>query len=106
MLATVELMDELLPADKLRYFMGIGDPAGIVDVIARGVDVFDCVLPTRLARTGTAFYRGGRLNLRNARFAADLRPLDADATATAAGRSRALPASPGEPEGDARRRSC
>jgi len=76
MLATVELMDELLPAERLRYFMGIGDPVGIVDVIARGVDVFDCVLPTRLARTGSAFTSEGRLNLRNARFAADLGPLD------------------------------
>jgi len=76
MLATVELMDDLLPHDRLRYFMGIGDPRGIVDVIARGVDVFDCVLPTRLARTGSAFSSAGRLNLRNARFAADLGPLD------------------------------
>ena len=78
MLATIELMDELLPGDRLRYFMGIGDPGGIVNVIARGVDVFDCVLPTRMARTGTALLRdGGRLNLRNARFAADLAPLEA-----------------------------
>lgn len=77
MLATVELMDELLPHDRLRYFMGIGDPLGVLDVIARGVDVFDCVLPTRTARTGSALLRGGgRLNLRNARFAADLAPLD------------------------------
>jgi queuine tRNA-ribosyltransferase len=79
MLGTVELMDEVLPADRLRYFMGIGDPVGIVDVIARGVDIFDCVLPTRMARTGTAILRGGgRLNLRNARFAADLAPLEDD----------------------------
>ncbi|HZL65106.1 MAG TPA: tRNA guanosine(34) transglycosylase Tgt [Thermoleophilia bacterium] len=76
MLRTVELMDDLLPRDRLRYFMGIGDPRGIVEVIARGVDVFDCVLPTRLARTGSAFSAEGRLNLRNARFARDLRPLD------------------------------
>jgi queuine tRNA-ribosyltransferase len=76
MLATVELMDELLPDDRLRYFMGIGDPLGMVEVIARGVDVFDCVLPTRMARTGTAITNAGRLNLRNARFAGDLRPLD------------------------------
>jgi queuine tRNA-ribosyltransferase len=76
MLATVELMDELLPSDRLRYFMGIGDPVGILEVIGRGVDVFDCVLPTRLARTGSAFSSEGRLNLRNARFAADLGPLD------------------------------
>jgi queuine tRNA-ribosyltransferase len=77
MLAAVELMDELLPVDRLRYFMGIGDPIGILDVVARGIDVFDCVLPTRMARTGTAILRGGgRLNLRNARFAADLAPLE------------------------------
>ena len=76
MLATVELLDGLLPGDCLRYFMGIGDPGGIVDVVARGVDVFDCVLPTRMARTGTALTREGRLNLRNARFADDRRPLD------------------------------
>ncbi len=78
MLATVSLMDELLPRERLRYFMGIGDPEGVLDVIARGVDVFDCVLPTRLARTGAAFTSSGRLNLRNARYAADLGPLDPD----------------------------
>jgi queuine tRNA-ribosyltransferase len=78
MLRTVALMDDLLPREKLRYFMGIGDPAGIIEVIRRGVDVFDCVLPTRLARTGSAFTAEGRINLRNARFAADLRPLDSD----------------------------
>jgi queuine tRNA-ribosyltransferase len=76
MLATVDLMDELLPADRLRYFMGIGDPMSMLEVIRRGIDIFDCVLPTRMARTGTAFSASGRLNLRNARFAADLRPLD------------------------------
>jgi len=77
MLRTVALMDGLLPRDRLRYFMGIGDPLGVTAMIARGVDVFDCVLPTRMARTGSAFLRdGSRLNLRNARFAADLAPLD------------------------------
>ncbi len=73
---TVELMDALLPIDRLRYFMGIGDPVSMVEVIRRGVDIFDCVLPTRMARTGTVFSSEGRLNLRNARFARDLRPLD------------------------------
>jgi queuine tRNA-ribosyltransferase len=77
MLDVVSLLDRLLPEVKLRYFMGIGDPAGILSVIARGVDVFDCVLPTRLARTGTALLtNGGHVNLRNAHYAADLRPLD------------------------------
>lgn len=77
MLRTVALMDHVLPEDRLRYFMGIGDPVGILSVIGRGIDVFDCVLPTRMARTGTALLRdGGRLNLRNACHATDLRPID------------------------------
>jgi queuine tRNA-ribosyltransferase len=65
-----------LPEHKARYFMGIGDPEGVLEVIARGVDMFDCVLPTRTARTGSALTWEGRLNLRNARFARDPRPLD------------------------------
>jgi queuine tRNA-ribosyltransferase len=65
----------LLPREKPRYFMGIGDPEGVLEVIARGVDMFDCVLPTRTARTGSALTSEGRLNLRNARFARDERPL-------------------------------
>jgi queuine tRNA-ribosyltransferase len=69
---------DLLPHDKARYFMGIGDPEGILEVIERGIDVFDCVLPTRTARTGSALTWEGRLNLRNARFARDARPLDED----------------------------
>jgi queuine tRNA-ribosyltransferase len=65
-----------LPAAKPRYFMGIGDPEGVIEVISRGVDMFDCVLPTRTARTGSALTWEGRLNMRNARFARDPRPLD------------------------------
>ena len=75
MLATVAWAAPLLPAERPRYFMGIGDPAGILDVIERGVDMFDCVLPTRLGRTGSALTWEGRLNLRNARFARDGAPL-------------------------------
>jgi queuine tRNA-ribosyltransferase len=56
--------------------MGIGDPEGILEVIERGVDMFDCVLPTRMGRTGTALTSAGRLNLKNATFARDERPLD------------------------------
>jgi queuine tRNA-ribosyltransferase len=70
------LAASFLPTDKPRYFMGIGDPEGVIEVIARGVDMFDCVLPTRTARTGSALTWEGRLNLRNARFARDPRPLD------------------------------
>jgi queuine tRNA-ribosyltransferase len=64
-----------LPRGQARYFMGIGDPEGVIEVVARGVDMFDCVLPTRTARTGSALTWEGRLNLRNARFARDPRPL-------------------------------
>ena len=68
----------LLPPEKPRYFMGIGDPAGILDVVSRGIDMFDCVLPTRTARTGSALVWSGRLNLRNAQYAADPLPLAED----------------------------
>jgi len=66
----------LLPAEKPRYFMGIGDAEGILRVIGAGIDMFDCVLPTRTARTGSALTATGRLNLHNARFARDPRPLE------------------------------
>jgi queuine tRNA-ribosyltransferase len=55
--------------------MGVGDPVGLIEGIARGVDMFDCVLPTRMGRTGSALVPGGRINLRNAAFASDQRPL-------------------------------
>jgi len=76
MFDTVGWAAPLLPADRPRYFMGIGDPAGILEVVERGIDMFDCVLPTRLGRTGSALTWEGRLNLKNARFARDERPLD------------------------------
>jgi queuine tRNA-ribosyltransferase len=76
MFETTDWATALLPADKPRYFMGIGDPEGILEVIEAGVDMFDCVLPTRTARTGSALTRDGRINLRNAQFARDQSPLD------------------------------
>ena len=76
MLEATELTAELLPEERVRYFMGIGDPEGLIEVIARGVDIFDCVLPTRTARMGTAFTREGRLNLRNAEHAPSAAPLE------------------------------
>jgi queuine tRNA-ribosyltransferase len=76
MLETTSLATSLLPEDRIRYFMGIGDPEGLVEVIARGVDIFDCVLPTRTARMGTAFTRAGRMNLRNAEHAGSREPLE------------------------------
>jgi queuine tRNA-ribosyltransferase len=76
MLETVAVAAPQLPADRPRYFMGIGDPLGILDVVERGIDMFDCVLPTRTGRTGSALTWEGRLNLRNARFANDPAPLE------------------------------
>jgi queuine tRNA-ribosyltransferase len=76
----------LLPEVKPRYFMGIGDAAGILEVIERGIDMFDCVLPTRTARTGSALTWEGRLNMRNARFARDSGPLDEDCPCPACAR--------------------
>ena len=73
----------LLPAEQPRYFMGIGDAEGILRVIGAGIDMFDCVLPTRTARTGSALTATGRLNLRNARFARDPRPLEEGCTCPA-----------------------
>ena len=78
MLETVEWAAPLLPADRPRYFMGLGDVEGILGVVAGGVDMFDCVLPTRMARTGSALTAFGRMNLRNARYARDPRPLEDD----------------------------
>jgi queuine tRNA-ribosyltransferase len=83
MLETVGWAAPLLPAERPRYFMGIGDPAGILEVVERGIDMFDCVLPTRLGRTGSAITWEGRLNLKNARFARDERPLDESCSCSA-----------------------
>jgi queuine tRNA-ribosyltransferase len=86
MLETTAWATELLPDERPRYFMGIGDPVGILEVIERGIDVFDCVLPTRNARTGGALTWEGQLNLKNARFARDQRPLDEDCSCPACAR--------------------
>ena len=83
MLEATELATSLLPQTRLRYFMGIGDPAGLLDVIALGIDMFDCVLPTRTARMGTAFTAQGKLNLRNAEHALSTEPLEAGCPCTA-----------------------
>jgi len=77
MLDTLEATVPHLPADRPRYLMGVGKPDDLVGAVARGVDMFDCVLPTRSGRTAQAFTACGTVNLRNARHAADPRPLDA-----------------------------
>jgi queuine tRNA-ribosyltransferase len=79
MLRVVEETTALLPAGKPRYLMGVGTPEDILAAVARGVDMFDCVMPTRNGRHGVAFTRYGPINLKNARHAEDPRPLDPDA---------------------------
>lgn len=76
MLETMAYTASLLPEDRPRYFMGLGDPAGILDAITAGIDMFDCVLPTRDARNGGALTSAGRVNMRNAAHAEDDRPLE------------------------------
>jgi len=73
---------QALPADQPRYFMGLGDPAGIVDAVARGIDMFDCVLPTRLARHGTMLTSEGRINLTRAECASSDDPIDVEGPAS------------------------
>jgi queuine tRNA-ribosyltransferase len=85
-LEAVERFAPLLPAERPRYFMGIGDAPGLLEVIERGIDMFDCVLPTRLGRTGAALTPEGRLNLKNARFARDTAPLQENCDCPACGR--------------------
>jgi len=76
MFAAVESAEPWLPKEKARYAMGLGTPPQVIEMIARGIDMMDCVLPTRLARTGTAFTSNRTLNLKNAPFARDARPIE------------------------------
>lgn len=77
MLPAIEAVVAVLPEDRPRYLMGVGDPVSIVEAVARGVDLFDCVLPTRLARHGTLLTDAGRLNITRAEFARDTGPIEA-----------------------------
>ena len=77
MYEVIEAIAPLMPADHPRYLMGVGTPEDLVEAVARGVDMFDCVLPTRNGRTGQAFTSRGKLNVKNAQWARDPRPLDA-----------------------------
>lgn len=76
MLRMIETVEPVMPQEKPRYLMGVGTPDDIVEAVRRGVDMFDCVMPTRAGRHGLAFSRFGKINLRNARHADDHRPLD------------------------------
>ncbi|WP_419723112.1 tRNA guanosine(34) transglycosylase Tgt [Sphingomonas panni] len=90
MFGVLDYAPQQLPVDKPRYLMGVGKPDDIVGAVERGIDMFDCVLPTRSGRTGQAFTRSGPINIRNAKFAEDLGPVDPDcACPVCAGHSRA-----------------
>jgi len=80
MYATLDALMPLMPADRPRYLMGVGTPEDILESVARGVDLFDCVLPTRVARNGGLLTRHGRINLRNTRFAEDPNPIEPGCT--------------------------
>lgn len=76
----IEVVNEILPQDKPRYLMGVGTPANILEAIERGVDMFDCIMPTRNGRNGQIFTRHGILNMRNKKWANDFSPIDPDGT--------------------------
>jgi queuine tRNA-ribosyltransferase len=84
MLRTIEAVAPALPADRPRYLMGVGTPQDLLEAVSRGIDMFDCVLPTRNGRHGLAFTRFGPVSLKNARHADDPRPLDAESRCAAA----------------------
>ncbi len=74
------LCADCMPRNKPRYLMGVGNPSTLIRGVACGIDMFDCVLPTRTARMGTAFSHEGRMNLKNAKYFADAGPIDAKCT--------------------------
>lgn len=80
MYAMIEVVNEILPEDKPRYLMGVGTPVNILEGIERGVDMFDCVMPTRNGRNGMLFTRRGVMNMRNKKWANDFSPIDAEGT--------------------------
>ncbi|MFQ5400375.1 MAG: tRNA guanosine(34) transglycosylase Tgt [Anaerolineae bacterium] len=80
MYATLNATSPLLPMNKPRYLMGVGEPEDIVNAVLRGIDMFDCVMPTRIARNGAALITGGRINLRNAQYRHDEAPIQVDCT--------------------------
>ena len=78
MYAMLDECDDVIPRDRPRYLMGVGFPEDLIEGVARGVDLFDCVAPTRMGRNGAAFTSSGRLNMRNAAHRLDDRPIEAD----------------------------
>src|SRR5205814_2197912 len=85
LMRAVEMTEPFLPANQPRYAMGLGTPAQMVELVARGVDMFDCVLPTRVARNGTAFTRRGSISIKAGAYKADFRPIEEDCDCFACG---------------------
>ena len=71
----VKMSTDYLPKDKLRYLMGVGDPIDLIENVLRGIDIFDCVSPTRLARHGHAYTKNGKINLKNSKYKEDFTPV-------------------------------
>jgi queuine tRNA-ribosyltransferase len=80
MFEVIELMDELLPKDQPRYLMGVGTPSDLIQAVSRGVDMFDCVMPTRNARNGQFFTNLGKINIRNEKYKFDFNPIEENCT--------------------------
>jgi queuine tRNA-ribosyltransferase len=76
MYRTIEVVNEILPLDKPRYLMGVGTPVNILEAIGRGIDMFDCVMPTRNGRNGMLFTTGGIINIKNRQWMNDFSPID------------------------------
>jgi queuine tRNA-ribosyltransferase len=84
MLRTLDFTTPAMPEDRPRYLMGVGTPDDIIEAVARGIDMFDCVMPTRSGRHGQIFTRFGKINMRNAKHAEDIRPVDPESSCPAA----------------------
>ena len=82
----IEIVDDALPKTHPRYLMGVGFPEDLIESIRRGIDLFDCVAPTRMGRNGAVFTRDGRLNIKRTEFRTDPKPLDADCDCAACSR--------------------
>ena len=83
MFQTLDFTTPFLPQDKPRYLMGVGKPSDIIGAVARGVDMFDCVIPTRSGRNGQAFVKSGTINIKNAQYKNDSKPLEENCQCTA-----------------------
>jgi queuine tRNA-ribosyltransferase len=102
----VELVNEILPKDKPRYLMGVGTPANILEAIERGVDMFDCIMPTRNGRNGQIFTKNGIMNMRNEKWKDDFSPIEKDGASFVDSLTAKLPATIDQCERNNRTANC